>query len=239
MIRAALASALLATPAFADEDFVEANLIGIFYHELGHAVIDIEAVPIFGQEEDAADAFSIFMIDTIFDEDASIELASDAAFGFWGEVEMRDYDLSEIPWWDEHGPDEQRYFNTVCLFYGADPEAREAFAQDGGLPEERAELCPFEYDLANASWGSVLEEMLGRGGGTSITFRGDDSLTSQVIAEEVSYLNGVLTLSHPLTVVIDTCGEANAFYDLEAREVVMCLEFEDHLFEMADLLSES
>lgn len=32
------------------DDFVEANILGIFYHELGHALIDIEDIPIFGQE---------------------------------------------------------------------------------------------------------------------------------------------------------------------------------------------
>ena len=39
--------------------FLTANILGIFYHEFGHAVIDIEDVPIFGQEEDAADVFSM------------------------------------------------------------------------------------------------------------------------------------------------------------------------------------
>jgi len=66
----ALALLLAATlPAGAQEpsDFVESNILGIFYHELGHAVIDTENVPIFGQEEDAADVFSIFMVDALFD----------------------------------------------------------------------------------------------------------------------------------------------------------------------------
>ena len=124
-------------------EFVEANVLGIFYHEFGHAVIDIEGVPIFGQEEDAADVFSIYLIDAFYDEETAVSLAYDAAFGFLAEAEQAVAD--EVPWWDTHGPDEQRFYNTVCLFYGADPDGRKDFATDLELPEERAEFCqPFD-----------------------------------------------------------------------------------------------
>jgi len=70
MIRAsALGLALLPAPALAD--FTDNNLLAIFYHELGHAVIHQMGVPIFGQEEDAADALSILLIDALYEaEDA-------------------------------------------------------------------------------------------------------------------------------------------------------------------------
>ena len=67
-----------------DEDrFVEANLLSIFYHEMGHAMIDVLRLPVFGQEEDAADVASILMIDGFYDEEVAQDLAYDAAFGFW------------------------------------------------------------------------------------------------------------------------------------------------------------
>jgi hypothetical protein len=141
-LSAAAITTASATAAAADDAFVEANIIAIFYHEMGHAVIDIEGVPIFGQEEDAADVFSIFMIDALFEEEAAVDLAYSASFGFLGEAEMRGYDIEDIPFWGVHGIDEQRFYNTVCLFYGADPDLRRDFADDLGLPEERAEYCP-------------------------------------------------------------------------------------------------
>jgi len=235
-MRAIAAALLLATPAIAEESFVESNILGIFYHELGHAVIHLEGVPIFGQEEDAADVFSIFMIDALFEPEVAIDLAYDASFGFLGEVELRDYDVEDIAWWDVHGPDEQRFYNTVCIFYGADPDARQGFADDLGLPQDRAEYCPEEYDQANASWGAILDKLAARGGGTSISFDGDDSLTGQIIGEEIKLLNEEFQLSQPLTVVIESCGEANAFYDPQDQAIIMCSEFEDHLFEMAKAL---
>ena len=86
----ALASASASALAAEEQSsFVEANILSIFYHELGHALIDIEQVPIFGQEEDAADVFSILMIHTLFEEEAAQELAVEASIGFLGEAELR------------------------------------------------------------------------------------------------------------------------------------------------------
>ncbi|WP_412565589.1 DUF4344 domain-containing metallopeptidase [Thalassobius sp. MITS945101] len=225
-----------ATTVQAEEDdsaFVEANVIGIFYHELAHALIDIEEVPIFGQEEDAADVFSILMIHALFEEDVAQELAYEAAWGFIGEAQMREGGTDDIAWWDTHGPDEQRFYNTICIFYGANPEARADFAAEFELPEERADYCPIEYEQAEGSWGAVLDELAERGGGDSIQFQGTpDSFSGEVIAAEVAALNEQITLSAPLTVVEESCGEANAFYDPETREVIFCSEFEEHLVEM-------
>ena len=215
--------------------FVESNLLGIFYHELGHALIDILGLPIFGQEEDAADVLSIFLIDAFFEEESAVQLAYDAAFGFLGEAEAN----SEIAFWDVHGPDLQRYYNTVCLFYGANPDEREDVAQDLGLPEERAEYCPEEYDQAAQSWGGALDEIVHDKGGKSLTlgdFEVDSdggSLTADVVRAEVAALNQEFRLPEDLLISVIPCGEANAFYDPQRVEIVMCTEFADALVEMA------
>ncbi|WP_239479520.1 DUF4344 domain-containing metallopeptidase [Actibacterium sp. 188UL27-1] len=238
--RLLLSLALLACPAVAEEAeqnaFVEGNIIGIFYHELGHAVIDLEGVPIFGQEEDAADTFSIFMIHALFEEETAQDLAYDVSFGFWAEADLAFENEEDVAWWDEHGPDEQRFYNTICIFYGGDPDARADLAADLDLPEERAEQCPFEFDQAEASWGTVLDELVDRGPGETLVFDGDDSLTGQILAQEVEDLNAMLSLSAPLQITVESCGESNAFYDAETVEIIMCAEFEDHLFKLADRL---
>ena len=237
-VKAALTALLLAaTPAMGqDSEFVDANILGIFYHELGHAVIDIEGVPIFGQEEDAADVFSIFLIDAFWEEEDAEALAYHAASGFWAEAIWRSDTEDTIAWWDTHSPDERRFYNTVCLFYGANPDEREDYAQDLELPEERAASCGEEYDLAADSWGGVLDAMVERGPGKTLKFTPGESLTATLLADEVSALNAEMSLSRPLTIVVETCGEANAFYDPESVQITMCLEFEDHLRALEDLL---
>jgi len=217
------------------DDFVEANILGIFYHELGHALIDIERIPIFGQEEDAADTFSIYLIDALFEGTDAESLAYDAAIGFWAEAEQRSKTEDEPIWWDVHGPDEQRYFNTVCLFYGADPEQRAEYAEDLGLPQERAEYCAEEYDQADASWGQVFDELLDRGPGETLTLSGDSStITYEILESEIAALNGSMSLDSSLAVIVEECDEANAFYDPELVEIVMCTEFETHLYDLSE-----
>ncbi len=215
--------------------YVENNLLGIFYHELGHALIDILGLPIFGQEEDAADVLSIFLIDAFYEEESAVQLAYDAAFGFLGEAEAN----SEVAFWDVHGPDLQRYYNTVCLFYGANPEEREDVAYDLGLPEERAEYCADEYDQAAQSWGGALDEIAAARGGSSLVIGDVETdtdggvLTAEVVRAEVAALNEEFRLPEDLLISVVPCGEANAFYDPQRVEIVMCTEFADALVEVA------
>ncbi|GGD43384.1 DUF4344 domain-containing metallopeptidase [Sinisalibacter lacisalsi] len=238
MLRSALARAAamigVATAAGAsDHDgedwFVADNVLGIFYHELGHALVDIEGIPIFGQEEDAADVFSIFLIDVLFEEETAVDLAYNAAFGFWAEALLSAQEGFETAWWDVHGPDEQRFYNTVCLFYGAAPEDRDDFAADLDLPEERAETCAEEYWLAAESWGGVLDEISERQDGHEIVFASGDGFAADILRDEIAALNADLRLALPLAVSVEACDEPNAFYDPETTEIVFCAEFEDHL----------
>jgi len=231
---------LAATPVMADYDeatlgYIEANTLGIFYHELGHALIDIMGLPIFGQEEDAADVLSVFLIDAFYEEDAAVSLAYDTAFGFQAEADG----AGDPAYWDVHGPDLQRYYNLVCLFYGANPEERDDVAEDLGLPEERAEYCPDEYDQANASWGSVLGELTDAGAGRTFRLKdvsdgaSDAVLAHEILSAEVAALNEQMSLPQVLDIRVDYCDEANAFYDPADQSITYCVEFIGHLADQA------
>lgn len=199
---------------------------------MGHALIDILELPIFGQEEDAADVLSVFLLDAFCEEEAAVQLAYDTAFGFLDEAEASQDDPA---YWDVHGPDLQRYYNLVCVFYGANPEEREDVAQDLGLPEERAETCEDEYAQADDSWGSVLDEVAHSEGGQSIVLNHVDTpaegaeLTLLVVEDEIEALNAEFRLPKTLKVSVEPCGEPNAFYDPETKEIVLCSEFADYL----------
>ncbi|MGJ8616026.1 MAG: DUF4344 domain-containing metallopeptidase [Sulfitobacter sp.] len=224
-------------PALAQDDtpeirnYVEANLISIFYHELGHALIDIMELPVFGQEEDAADTASILLIDAFYEDESAIGIARDAAFGFLDEADTAD---GPPAWWDVHGPDLQRYYNLVCLFYGAEPETRADLADELELPEDRADGCAEEFDLALGSWGPVMDEIAEAGAGQTIKYQGDTvTLTERLIAAEVASLNAEFSLPSTLTVDVEDCDEANAFYDPETMGITICSEFESHLQNLA------
>jgi hypothetical protein len=211
----------------AEDAFVEANILGIFYHELGHALIDVMQMPVFGQEEDAADVASILLIDHLFEPDYALEMAYDVADGFWAEAVVNADE--PVAYWDVHGPDEQRFYNTVCLFYGGDPETRDDFAEDMELPEDRAAYCPEEYELAADSWGAVFDDLSEGGEPMQFVAEVEQSFTAKIIAAEVEALNADFGLPNTVQVNTGYCDEANAFYDPSDQSITMCEEFEDHL----------
>ncbi len=74
----------------------------------------------------------------------------------------------------------------VCLFYGANPEAREDFVTEFELPEDRAAGCAEEYALAATSWGVFLDQIAEGAPGTSLSMEVDtgDSM-SILLGDEV------------------------------------------------------
>ena len=217
--------------------FVQSNLIETMYHELGHALIDILDLPVFGPEEFAADVFSVILMNRLHDEDGAIRLAYDAAGAYSEDAERAARRGEENAEWDVHGTNLQRYYNLVCLFYGAKPEERADLAEELGLPDQRAHTCPDEFELADRSWGGVLDELATEAPGNSIKMdwmlREDDALTLFIKAE-VERLNQVMVLPEELAVSVIPCDEVNAFYAPGKREIIMCTEYATHLGRLFD-----
>jgi Putative metallopeptidase len=113
----------------------------IVFHETAHAVFALLKIPILGREEDAADQVATFAALRIGDDFAERMLRA-AAFMYDQDAQRK---LAEDDFADVHGLDRQRYYNVLCLAWGADPK-RYAFAKElGHLPDDRAEGCADEY----------------------------------------------------------------------------------------------
>lgn len=236
MVRTFLAALLLvcasapASHAFtmpddeAAADFVASNVIATFYHEVGHALIDVLGLPVLGREEDAADALSALLTHQIWEEDSAAAIINDTANAYLVYADLAESEGYETPYWDEHSLDLQRYYNLVCLFYGADPERREFIVTDYELPQERAEQCPAEFEQTEASWSGLLQEA--SAGGQGLVMKGDASDPLVVLlADEVKSMNELYDLPQSVTVEVADCGEANAFYDSEKLLVTICTEY--------------
>jgi len=210
-------------------DFVASNVIAILYHELGHALIDILLLPVFGQEEDAADTLSVLMMDAHFEDDAASAILSDTAWSFLLDDEARAAEGVEVAFWDVHGPDLQRLYNTVCLAYGASPETRGDLIEDFDLPEDRAETCEEEFEVAADSWGGALAEVEGGEGALLELLDGEPSFLRDLARAEIAALNRLYSLDPPITVRVEECGEANAYYNGASTAITLCEELVDHL----------
>ena len=217
-------------------DFVRGNVLSIFYHEFGHALVDILGVPVMGREEDAADALSVVLTNEMWEEDEARSTAW-AAAEFWLQSASDNAD-EELAYADVHGLDMQRHFTHVCLFYGANPDARGDFVTEYKLPEDRAEVCADEYAQTAESWGLYLDEIAADATGTSISMKVDpaDSI-SIILGYEVEGLNERFVLPDGLTVSLETCDEVNAFYDSSTKSITFCTEYVDYLWDQAEALN--
>jgi hypothetical protein len=129
------------TPA----DAMMGQLVYVLAHEMGHAVFDILSIPIFGNAEDAADHFSVYIM-LHFGKDQSRGLIAGAAYSYSRYVQKSEVTAPLAAFSDAHAPPAQRFYNLLCLAYGADPTLFGDLVDNGYLPKSRAVGCKREYD---------------------------------------------------------------------------------------------
>jgi len=129
----------------------------VFYHELGHALVDIYQLPITGLEENVVDQFAaLIMLLTENVDDYEGIVAQDILYsvGTWFFIQANlGY---EHVYWDVHNLDIQRFYNISCYAYGQNPQYNADLITNGDLPEERAENCAYEYAVLEDSWNRIL-----------------------------------------------------------------------------------
>jgi len=214
-------------------DFVAGNSLFTLYHEAGHMLVSELKLPVLGQEEDAVDNLATVTMLAADTEDMDIMLSS-AMFGWFliGEDSFED-----LVFYDEHDLNQQRGFQILCLMVGSDPDAFGDLAADLGLPDDRAQNCPFDYEQSASSWEAVTDPHVKEVGDTSRKIKvvhdpapGEtapfdiflkESELLETVAEEIDEL---YQLPEPVTFRAGTCGQENAFWDPNIREVILCHE---------------
>ncbi|BBZ02496.1 hypothetical protein MCHIJ_19330 [Mycolicibacterium chitae] len=135
-----------------------------FYHELGHAVIDLYDLPFTGREEDVADQLAAVLLLGAGDDGTAdpenVEAAQAYALMFQGYSEQDGGGAEEFPFWDVHEYDLARMYNFQCWIYGSDPENNAFMVDDGFVPDERADSCEGEFDRMSRAWYEMLEPHL-------------------------------------------------------------------------------
>lgn len=130
-------------------------LVDVFLHEVGHAVFDYWQTPVLGREEDAADAFSTYIM-LQFDKADARRLIVGNAYQYMGDIRSPLAVQAQRRFSDVHGTAAQRYYNVLCIAYGADPVLFADFVTSGRLPKDRAEGCEFEYQQIANAWAKLI-----------------------------------------------------------------------------------
>jgi hypothetical protein len=133
----------------------------VFLHEVGHAVFAILKVPLFGREEDAADQFSTYIL-LRFDKEESRRLILGSAYQYKGDLSSPSVTMTQQTFADEHGTPAQRFFNLLCMAYGADPKLFADVVTKGFLPEDRAIGCEREYVQVSHAFNTLIGPFIDR-----------------------------------------------------------------------------
>ena len=125
-------------------DAVLGQLFYVVAHEMGHAVFDLYDVPLFGGPEDAADQFAAYMM-LQFGKGEARRLIGGAAYSYRNFVHDPKFVVPLEAFSSMHGAPQQRFYNLLCIAYGADSKQFADVVEKGYLPRKRAATCRAEY----------------------------------------------------------------------------------------------
>jgi hypothetical protein len=237
-------------PARSAVQFAVGNVEFLVLHEIGHFLIMEKEVPILGPEENAADYIATLALlheaplDPAFNDRAlhSLLAAADAFAASW---QVGEAVSADVPYWGSHALSIQRFYQIACLLYGSDPKTFASVPAAAGLPPERAASCKAEYARAEHAIGWLLDNY-GRhpgdppGAPTDVRYEPAPTRVSARIAEElkaqrlleliVERLRERFVLARPMSVVLRSCGQREAAWLPDRRELVVCYELLDTLY---------
>jgi len=126
-------------------DTIIGPLFEVALHEFAHALFELLELPVFGREEDAADQVAAYILLQLGESEAR-RLIAGAAYAYSMEENKAGSCRSAEDYANEHGTPAQRFYNVLCIAYGADTKLFSEVLTRGYLPESRAEFCEEEYE---------------------------------------------------------------------------------------------
>ena len=133
----------------------------VFGHEMGHAMFDLLDVPVFGRSEDAADQFATYMV-LQFGKEQARRLILGTAYSYKNYILNPTVTAPLVAFSDAHSPPPERYYNLLCLAYGADAALFADFVTEGYLPQDRAKNCRREYGELTYAFNKFIVPHLDR-----------------------------------------------------------------------------
>ena len=136
-------------------DTIVGPLIDTVLHEAAHAVFDLLKIPVFGREEDAADLLSAYIMLKLGKSEAR-RLIIGTAYQYRTDIQNPSVTMDVKSFSDVHGLPAQRFYNVLCIAYGADKKLFADVVEQGYLPKDRAESCDDEYKQVDLAYRKLL-----------------------------------------------------------------------------------
>jgi DNA-binding Xre family transcriptional regulator len=225
-------------------EFVVGNMLFVGFHELGHALIHELGLPVLGREEDAADSFATLAMINI-GTDFSTQVLVQAARGWFLSANRDRKEGDKLEFYDEHGLDQQRAYQIVCLMVGWNEDKFKELADWVHMPPERQDSCAGDYSNAEYSWNAELKPFrrapnqpkskidINYGDAKGKLEVYERSLRAIGYLETIAgYAEELIVWPRPISIVLQECGDANAQWSPVTRSEMLCYELADDFFEL-------
>ena len=211
-------------------------MLFVLVHELAHTAVSELGLPVLGKEEDAADAYAATRLIRIGSV-VSNRVVTDAAEG-WFMADRRDQkEGNVVPYYDEHGLNQVRAYQIVCLMVGSDKNKFKDLATETKLPLARQESCSNDYDHAVSSWDLVLkpyrrapdqpktkiDTVYGPAEGR-LAVIAEAARAIQLLEIVAQQAGDQLAWPAPFTLEGQTCGFINARWVASTHKLTLCYE---------------
>jgi hypothetical protein len=124
-------------------------------HEFAHALFEMLRLPVLGREEDAADQVSAYIMLQLGKVEVR-RLIGGVAYAYKTEAEAATKPPTMTHFADVHGTPAQRFYNVLCIAYGADKQLFGDIVEKGYLPKDRAEDCKDEYQQVAYAYEKLI-----------------------------------------------------------------------------------
>lgn len=216
-------------------EFAMSNVVFFLYHEAGHMLISELGLPVLGREEDAVDMLATLLL-LHGETEAADQALVDSVDGWILSSQARIDDGEEEDLSGAHALDEQRAYTMTCLMVGKDADMFQESADDLEVSDDRRAECEGEYRLARDSWFGLLDRHTAaksNPGQFKIRYLEpeDESLKDYAellrqaeVLEGLAHVLAAYKLPHKVTIAAGECGEANAFWSPDDRQITLCYE---------------
>ncbi|MGA7487355.1 MAG: DUF4344 domain-containing metallopeptidase [Xanthobacteraceae bacterium] len=144
-------------------DAIVGPLFDTSLHEFAHALFAMLRLPVLGREEDAADQVSAYIMLQLGKVEAR-RLIGGVAYAYKTEEDETTAPRAMTHFANVHGTPAQRFYNVLCIAYGADKHLfGDDIVEKGYLPKERAEDCEDEYRQVAYAYEKLIGPHVDRG----------------------------------------------------------------------------